>query len=60
MALTPELEEQGWGKIGLDDFGSLSLDDFSALPLNPSLDPPYIDSGYVNGVCNHTVFVIPN
>ena len=60
MALTPELEEQGWGKIDLDDFGSLSLDDFSELPLNPTFDPPYIASGYVSGVCNHTVTVISN
>lgn len=53
-------DELFWQNLTLDDFGSVSLDEFSEMELEPSQDPPYIDSGYVNGVCNHTVFIIPN
>ena len=36
MALTPELEAEGWSRIAFDEWGELSLDDFGILPLGTS------------------------
>ena len=45
MALTPELEAEGWSRITFDEWGEISLDDFGELPLgtSPSFVPFHVE-----------------
>lgn len=45
MAISPELEAEGWSRITFDEWGELGLDDFGILPLgtSPSFVPFHVE-----------------
>lgn len=70
MAISPELEAEGWSRITFDEWGAIGLDDFGELPLEtpPAFTPWHvawvgldvtggpIDNGWT--VTNWTVHVL--
>ena len=59
MALSPELEAEGWSRITFDEWGALSLDDFGELPLGTSPGFTPFRSDWVNPEFNPGFVFVP-
>ena len=49
-----------WLTVNNFDFALINESQWQEQPESIHTDPPYIASGYVSGVCNHTVVIISN